>query len=114
MEPPRVTIGMPVFNGEDYLDRAIESLVTQDFADFEIVARRYSEDPGSRDDGGELGWLRRGAGRRGCRGRRARPRAVPPGIPGAEAPRLTLPGYDPALPAGGEILQCVQKHDFVA
>jgi len=28
--------------------------------DFEIVARRYSDDPGSRDDGGELGWLRRG------------------------------------------------------
>lgn len=28
--------------------------------DFEIVARRYSQDPGSRDDGGELGWLRRG------------------------------------------------------
>ena len=27
--------------------------------DFEIVARRYSDDPGSRDDGGELGWLRR-------------------------------------------------------
>lgn len=27
---------------------------------FEVVARRYSEDPGSREEGGELGWLRRG------------------------------------------------------
>ncbi len=26
---------------------------------FEVVARRYSEDPGSREQGGELGWLRR-------------------------------------------------------
>lgn len=28
--------------------------------DFEIVARRYSDDPGSRDRGGDLGWVRRG------------------------------------------------------
>lgn len=27
--------------------------------DFEVVARRYSEDEGTRDDGGELGWMRR-------------------------------------------------------
>lgn len=29
-------------------------------ADFNVVARRFSEDPGSRDLGGELGWVRRG------------------------------------------------------
>jgi peptidyl-prolyl cis-trans isomerase SurA len=28
--------------------------------DFEIVARRYSDDPGSRERGGDLGWVRRG------------------------------------------------------
>jgi peptidyl-prolyl cis-trans isomerase SurA len=27
--------------------------------DFEVVARRHSDDPGTRDSGGELGWLRR-------------------------------------------------------
>lgn len=27
--------------------------------EFEVVARRYSDDPGSRDRGGELGWIRR-------------------------------------------------------
>lgn len=29
--------------------------------DFEIVARRHSDDPGTRDQGGELGWMRRTA-----------------------------------------------------
>ena len=31
-------------------------------ADFATMARRYSDDPGSRDQGGELGWFRRGSG----------------------------------------------------
>lgn len=29
-------------------------------ADFAVLARRFSQDPGSRDQGGELGWFRRG------------------------------------------------------
>ncbi|MGE0353969.1 MAG: peptidylprolyl isomerase [Gemmatimonadales bacterium] len=29
-------------------------------ADFEVAAKRFSQDPGSRDQGGDLGWFRRG------------------------------------------------------
>ena len=54
--PPRVTVGLPVFNGERYLSEAIESVLAQTFEDFEVVvsdnastdgtaeiARRYAE-----------------------------------------------------------------------
>jgi hypothetical protein len=34
---PRVTIGMPLFNAERYLEQAFDSLLAQDFADLEIV-----------------------------------------------------------------------------
>jgi glycosyltransferase involved in cell wall biosynthesis len=34
---PRVTIGMPVYNGSDYVAEAIESILKQTFADFELV-----------------------------------------------------------------------------
>jgi len=34
---PKVSIGVPVYNGERYLAEALESLVTQDFDDFEII-----------------------------------------------------------------------------
>lgn len=34
---PRVTIGMPVYNGENYIDRALKSLLTQNFQDFELI-----------------------------------------------------------------------------
>lgn len=34
---PRVSIILPVFNGQDYLDAAITSLVTQTFTDFELI-----------------------------------------------------------------------------
>jgi glycosyltransferase involved in cell wall biosynthesis len=43
--PPRVSIGLPVYNGEDYLEQAIESLLRQDFADFELII----SDNGSED-----------------------------------------------------------------
>jgi peptidyl-prolyl cis-trans isomerase SurA len=58
-------IVMPV-PGEEAQDSAIarartayEEIEAGD--DFEIVARRHSDDPGTRDQGGELGWLRRTA-----------------------------------------------------
>src|SRR3954466_4130607 len=34
---PRVSIGLPVFNGEKYLPEALDSLVSQDFEDLEII-----------------------------------------------------------------------------
>lgn len=34
---PLVSIGLPVFNGEDYLEAALESLLAQTFTDFEII-----------------------------------------------------------------------------
>ena len=34
---PRVSIGLPVYNGERYLSEAIESLLNQTFHDFEII-----------------------------------------------------------------------------
>jgi glycosyltransferase involved in cell wall biosynthesis len=36
-DPPRVTILMPVYNGEPYLDEAIASVIAQDFQDFELL-----------------------------------------------------------------------------
>ena len=32
----------------------------QEGADFEVLARRYSDDPGTREHGGDLGWFQRG------------------------------------------------------
>lgn len=34
---PRVSIGMPVYNGENYLAEAIDSILIQNFADFELI-----------------------------------------------------------------------------
>jgi glycosyltransferase involved in cell wall biosynthesis len=34
---PTVTIGLPVYNGDNYLERAIESVLSQTFRDFELL-----------------------------------------------------------------------------
>ena len=34
---PRVSIGLPVFNGEDYLDDSIASVLAQTYSDFELL-----------------------------------------------------------------------------
>ncbi len=34
---PKVSIGMPVYNGEKLLHRAIDSILSQTFTDFEII-----------------------------------------------------------------------------
>ena len=36
-DSPRVSIGMPVYNGERYLRSAIESILAQTFQDFELI-----------------------------------------------------------------------------
>lgn len=36
-DKPRVSIGLPVFNGEDYLVEALDSLLAQTYADFELI-----------------------------------------------------------------------------
>jgi glycosyltransferase involved in cell wall biosynthesis len=36
-DAPKVSIGMPVYNGEQYLRRALDSLLAQTFSDFELI-----------------------------------------------------------------------------
>lgn len=36
-DTPLVSIGMPVFNGEKFLIRALDSLLAQDYSDFELI-----------------------------------------------------------------------------
>ena len=47
---PAVSVVMPAYNGEQYLDEAIGSLLTQDFKDFELICI----DDGSQDRTGEI------------------------------------------------------------
>lgn len=42
---PRLSIGLPVFNGEDHLEQALHSLLTQTFENFELII----SDNGSND-----------------------------------------------------------------
>ena len=37
MSTPRVSIGLPVYNGEKYLRAALDCILRQDYADFELV-----------------------------------------------------------------------------
>ena len=37
MENPKITVLMPVFNAENFLNKAIESILTQTFKDFEFL-----------------------------------------------------------------------------
>lgn len=36
---PRVTLGVPVYNGEDYLPQALDAIMAQDFTEFEVLIR---------------------------------------------------------------------------
>jgi glycosyltransferase involved in cell wall biosynthesis len=48
--PPRVSVGLPVFNGERHLASAIASILAQDMADFELIVC----DNASTDRAGEI------------------------------------------------------------
>ena len=37
MPSPRVSIGLPVYNGEQYLPAALDSILSQDYNDFELI-----------------------------------------------------------------------------
>ena len=37
MTKPKLSVGLPVYNGERYLRQALDSLVSQDFDDFELI-----------------------------------------------------------------------------
>ncbi|CRI62958.1 Glycosyl transferase, group 2 family protein [Thiocapsa sp. KS1] len=47
MSKPNVTIGLPVFNGENFLSQAIESVLGQDYADFELIIRDNASTDGT-------------------------------------------------------------------
>jgi glycosyltransferase involved in cell wall biosynthesis len=47
---PRVSVGLPVFNGENYLAHALTALLQQDFEDFELII----SDNASTDGTGEI------------------------------------------------------------
>ena len=34
---PRLSIGLPVYNGERYLEQALDSILAQDFSDYEVI-----------------------------------------------------------------------------
>ena len=34
---PRVSIGLPVYNGGDFLEKSVDSLLAQTFTDFELI-----------------------------------------------------------------------------
>jgi glycosyltransferase involved in cell wall biosynthesis len=50
MATPKVSVGMPVYNGEKYITQALNSALNQDFDDFEIVI----SDNASTDGTGEI------------------------------------------------------------
>ena len=41
---PRVSIGVPVYNGELYLERALDSILAQSFDDFEVIIADNASD----------------------------------------------------------------------
>lgn len=49
MSHPHVSVGLPVYNGERYLRAAIESILNQDYEDFELVVSDNASTDGTQD-----------------------------------------------------------------
>lgn len=70
MRPPTITFRQVLVSPEpsDSADAAARKeaeevyLELQDGGDWDVLARRFSDDPGSRETGGDLGWVRQGEG----------------------------------------------------
>lgn len=45
---PKVSIGLPVYNGEDYIEQAISTLLRQSFSDFELIISDNASKDGTR------------------------------------------------------------------
>ncbi len=41
---PKVSIGMPVYNGDDFIRRALDSVLNQTFTDFEVIISDNASD----------------------------------------------------------------------
>ena len=50
MNKPKITIIVPVYNAEQYLQRCVDSILVQTFTDFELLLI----DDGSKDKSGEM------------------------------------------------------------
>ncbi|WP_348231218.1 glycosyltransferase family 2 protein, partial [Salmonella enterica] len=46
---PKVSIGLPVYNGENYLKEAIESHLSQSYEDFELFLSDNASTDGTQD-----------------------------------------------------------------
>ncbi len=46
---PRVSIGLPVYNGENYLREALDSILSQSFKDFELIISNNASTDGTAD-----------------------------------------------------------------
>ena len=49
MEKPLISIGMPVFNDRDFIERSIQSLLNQTFCNFELIISDDCSTDGSQD-----------------------------------------------------------------
>ena len=47
--PPRLTIGLPVYNGEEYVAESLEALLGQSFTDFELIIADNASTDGTGD-----------------------------------------------------------------
>ena len=42
LKKPKVTVGLPVYNGGQFIGDRLESLLLQTFTDFELIGNRFS------------------------------------------------------------------------